>query len=79
MHITVPQLGVVNWDFTLNENGVPILIEANVVSGSVWLPQMAHGKTPFGDHTAEVLKWLRLMKKTKPADRYKYAFGKGLN
>ena len=29
MHTAIPQLGVVNWDFTIDEEGNPVLIEAN--------------------------------------------------
>ena len=27
MHYAIPQIGVINWDFTLNEEGEPVLIE----------------------------------------------------
>ena len=76
MHAAVPQCGVVNWDFTIDETGEPVLLEGNFISGSVWLSQMAHGKGPFGDKTEEVLQWLKLMNKTKLLDRYKWAYGK---
>ena len=76
MHELIPQIGVANWDFTIDEDGIPVLVEVNITSGSVWLPQIAHGKGAFGEDTAEVLRWMALMKKTKPSDRYKYAYGK---
>ena len=75
MHIVVPQLGVVNWDFTIDKSGEAILIEANTLGGSVWLPQMAHGCGPFGDKTAEVLRWIRLLKNVGPKQRKHYQFG----
>ncbi len=75
MHIVVPQLGVVNWDFTIDKSGEAILIEANTLGGSVWLPQMAHGCGPFGDRTAEVLRWIRLLKNVGPKQRKHYQFG----
>lgn len=78
MHEIMPQLGVVNWDFTIDEAGEPVLIEANIAGGSVWLCEIAHGRGAFGENTAEVLRWLRLMKHTKYADRKQYAFGKGV-
>ena len=65
-----------NWDFTIAADGAPVLIEANVIGGSVWLPQMAHGVGPFGDKTAEVLRWLRFMKSLKPHERPRFAHGK---
>jgi len=79
MHMALPQIGVVNWDFTIDENGDPILIEANMrngkQSGSIWLMEMAHGCGAFGDNTAEVLRWLRLMKKTPKSKWHLYEFG----
>ena len=76
MHSAMPQLGVVNWDFTINEDGEPVLIEANIMGGSVWLPQMAHGVGAFGDKTEEVLRWMRFIKNLGVSERKKYAFGK---
>lgn len=75
MHELVPQIGVVNWDFTIDTDGEPILIEANLNGGSVWLPQMAHGVGAFGENTEEVLEWLRFMKKLKKKDRTFYVAG----
>lgn len=76
MHTMIPQIGCVNWDFTVDESGEAVLIEANIQGGSVWLSEMAHGIGPFGEDTEEVLRWMQLMRKTPASDRYKYAFGK---
>ena len=77
MHTVMPQVGVVNWDFTIDEDGEPLLIEANSGrGGSVWLPEMAHGCGPFGERTEEVLQWMRKMKSLPKTERYKFAFGK---
>lgn len=75
MHSVIPQIGVVNWDFTIDAEGEPILIEANTKGGSIWLPQMAHGVGAFGDRTAEVLQWLRFMKKLSSNQRNQYSGG----
>ncbi len=75
MHTVIPQIGCVNWDFTLDENGEPVLIEANLRGGSVWLFQMAQGSGAFGEKTPEILQWMKLMRKTKKSKRDKYAFG----
>lgn len=75
MHEKMCQLGVINWDFTIDVNGSPLLIEANCKGGSVWLPQMAHGVGAFGARTPEVLRWLRFMKNTKAHDRQHYTYG----
>lgn len=65
MHGALPQLGVVNWDFTINQEEIPVLIEANTIGGSIWLAQMAWGKGFFGDNTPEILEWLREKNKEK--------------
>lgn len=75
MHFSLPQIGVINWDFTIDEDGKPVLIEANITGGSIWLPQMAHGIGAFGDKTEEILAWLKIVEKVKVEDRYKYKFG----
>lgn len=74
-HTILSQVGCINWDFTIDESGNPILIEANMNGGSIWMFEMAHGCGPFGEKTPEILRWIRLMEKTKHSERYKYAFG----
>lgn len=69
-------LGVINWDFTSDSIGEPVLIEANVNGGSIWMFRMAHGKGPFAEQTPEILEWLSFMNRTKFEEREKYSFGK---
>ena len=69
MHASIPQVGVYNWDFTINEKEEPVLIEANTSEGAIWVIQMAHGKGVFGDKTEDVLKWIRKMKSLKLSER----------
>lgn len=76
MHNDLADLGVINWDFTIDSTGEPVLIEANVNGGGIWIFQMAHGKGPFGDHTPEILEWLSFMNRTKFEEREKYSFGR---
>lgn len=75
MHVMLPQIGVINWDFVLDENREPLLIEANTTGGGVWLFEMAHGIGVFGEHTTEVLRWMREMKGRKYSQRSEIAFG----
>lgn len=75
MHTQMPQLGLVNWDFTIDENYFPVLIEANVFGGSIWMAEMAHGKGPFGDKTNEILKWIGFCKRLSVSERKKYLWG----
>lgn len=76
MHKAVPQVGLIHWDFTIDQNGEPVLIEANMRATSIQLIERPLGKGPFGDKTPEVLRWMRLMRNTKAHKRYRYAFGK---
>lgn len=75
LQISIPQVACVNWDFTINEAGEPVLIEANmrneVQAGSIWLVQMAHGKGAFGDNTEKVLDYVRRAKKVPFSKRKK--------
>lgn len=75
MHNTLPQIGVVGWDFTIDENGQPLLIEANIGMVSFRLCQMSLGIPAFGDRTAEVLQWIRKMKHIPYNKRGDYVFG----
>ncbi len=75
MHEALPQLGTCNWDFTLDADGAPLLLEANTLGGSIWLIQMAHGRGGLGERTAEILRWIRMMKKARYSERLKYRFG----
>ena len=74
MHEAIPQVGVINWDFTIDEAGEAILMEGNMLSGSIWLIEMAHGKAVFGEDTAEILQWTRKMKSMKQSNRPAYRF-----
>ena len=59
MHMQTPMLDFISWDFTLDEQGEIVLVEANLHSQAVWLSQMSHGKSMFGEDTAELLKQIR--------------------
>ena len=76
MHEAVPELGVINWDFTIDKEGTPVLIEANVHAGGIWPAEMSHGHSCFGENTADVLRWIRQQEKLSYYERNKYAFGK---
>lgn len=75
MHQMIPQLGLIYWDFTINTDGYPVLIECNVFNGTTYPMQMTHGVPAFGDNTAEVLQWIRKMKHTSYNKRNNFAFG----
>lgn len=76
-HSFIPQVGCINWDFTLDESGFPLLIEANMLGGSIWLFEMAHGKGAFGELTPEILRWLHVMNRLKKTERKSIQFDYG--
>lgn len=76
MHKALSKLGIVNWDFSIDENGDPVLIEANIVGGGMDMIQVAHAKPLFEEHTPEILQWVRLMKSLPVHKREPYYFGK---
>lgn len=75
LHQIVPEVGTINWDFTIDFDGKPVLIEANCTAGSVWLVQMSHGVGAFGDRTSEVLRWIRKMKSLPVKIRKDFRYG----
>ncbi len=75
MHQMMPQVGMVYWDFTIDTECEPVLIECNILNGTIYAIQMTHGVPAFGDQTAEVLQWIRKMKHASYNKRQYYAFG----
>lgn len=59
-HECIPWLGILSWDFSLDENDVPVLIELNSTGQSAWFPQMCNGEPLFGEHTAYMLKKIKI-------------------
>lgn len=74
----VPQVASVNWDFTIDEDNEPMLIEANTEGGGIWVIEMAHGTAPFGENTEEILRWMRDMKKLPVNNRKARMFGRDI-
>ena len=63
MHARTPQIGVIIWDFKLDENECPVLIEINsALVGSMWMTLMANGVGPFGEKLYGILCWIHDMK-----------------
>ena len=41
LHKCLPSIGIVNWDFAMNDKNQVVLIESNLICGSIWLIQNA--------------------------------------
>ncbi len=65
VHGRFPRLGIVSWDFTVDEANNPIFIEANLINQSIWFPQIVHGKGGFGKNTSDLLKLIRFGKRNR--------------
>ena len=53
-HLTLPHFRSVSWDIAINEEGNPVLIEANLSRGSIDLLQLSNGPL-FGEDTKDIL------------------------
>ena len=53
----VPYQRLIGWDFTIDSNGEPVLIELNTGSG-VWGLQATNGRPLFGEFTTEIKEYL---------------------
>ncbi|MBQ3004482.1 MAG: hypothetical protein IJD88_00980, partial [Clostridia bacterium] len=58
LHGLLSNIGVISWDFTVDENGTIVIVEINVRGQGIWFPQMISGRPLFGDNTKEFLKTL---------------------
>lgn len=56
LHTFTNGVGLISWDFTVNDKDEIIVIEANYKGQSSWFPQMLSGKSLFGENTAKILK-----------------------
>ena len=57
----VPYQRIIGWDFSVDKNGEPVLIESNYGSNIGGL-QAANGKPLFGEFTDEVKDYLKNIK-----------------
>lgn len=58
-HGLTPHMGMISWDFCIDEKDRVVLIEVNIKGQSIWFPQMAHGKSFFGDNTEYMLNMIK--------------------
>lgn len=58
-HGLTPHMGIISWDFSIDNKDRIVLIEVNLTGQSVWFPQMAHGKGIFGENTKFMLNLIK--------------------
>ena len=54
LHYSFPYFAILAWDFAIDENGKPVLIEVNMKNASIDFMQLNNGPL-FGEYTEEVL------------------------
>lgn len=59
LHGYIPMLKMISWDWSLDENDLPVLIEINIAGQAVWLSQMVNGESFFGENTKYFANMLR--------------------
>ena len=62
-HYCCPWLGILSWDFTLDQKGIPTLLEVNTTGQSAWFSQMVNGEPLFGADTAYMLNLIKEKRK----------------
>lgn len=55
LHGFVSNVGIISWDFTVDENKNFVILEVNLKGQSVWFPQVISAKSLFGENTAKFL------------------------
>ena len=59
VHKKLVNIGIVSWDFTVDENANVVLIEANIRGQGIWFNQIVNGKGAFGEDTKEILSMIK--------------------
>ncbi len=55
LHANTPYLGVISWDFAIDNDDNVVLIEANCRDQGVWFPQILSGEPLFGKDTPYIM------------------------
>ncbi len=55
LHDRFPQFGIISWDFAIDEDGDPVLIEYNVGRGGIHIHQLCNGPL-YGDMTDQLIR-----------------------
>ncbi len=58
-HYRIPNMGIIAWDLTLDENENIVIIETNIQRPSIWFPQYSTGEAFFGENTEKMIQMLK--------------------
>ena len=59
LHEMTANIGMVSWDFTVDENNDIVVVEVNLRGQAVWLSQMLSGEPFYGENTKKMLQSIR--------------------
>lgn len=59
LHEMTANIGIISWDFTVDNEDNIVVIEANFKGQSVWFPQMLSGESFYGENTEKMLQIIR--------------------
>lgn len=59
LHVKTPNVGMISWDFTVNDKDEIIVVEANYIGQSIWFPQIINKTGFFGNDAAYVLECMK--------------------
>ena len=57
-HHRVPHMGIIAWDFTVDEEENLIIIETNIACPGIWISQQVNGESFFGENTEKMIRML---------------------
>ncbi|MBO7303956.1 MAG: hypothetical protein J6V09_01880 [Clostridia bacterium] len=59
LHTMTTNIGMISWDFSVDDQDNVIVIETNLRGQSVWFPQMLSGRALFGENTPKMLSLIK--------------------
>lgn len=58
-HYKIPHVGLIGWDFTLDNNSNIVIIETNIQCPGISFVQYANGQSLFGENTEKMIRMLK--------------------
>jgi hypothetical protein len=55
LHVNTPHLGIISWDFMIDDIGDTVLVEGNYLGQAIWFPQVVNEASVFGNNTSEMI------------------------
>ena len=62
IHRSLPQLGTISFDFSIDKDSNIVIIEINLDGAGLQIPQIATDQPVFGENTSKILQWIKNQK-----------------